>query len=375
MGESTSILVVAGEESGDRLGAMLLDELKKLAPTIASWGIGGSHLADAGLRVDIPLEEVNVVGFWEVVRNYRRLRSTYDRLLDSVRRDPPRFAILIDFPGFNLRLARDLASLGVPVLYYVAPQTWAWKEGRVAAMARTISRLVVLFPFEVDYFRRHGVPAVSFGHPLVKPLAAPKSEARSPEHIPTIAYFPGSRAQELRRHLPLVRGVIEGIGASARHVIARAESVAPDALRTGLSNLPIEIVDAGTALEQADLALVKVGTSTLNAALAGVPFVAFYRTSWATYLLARALVKLPTITMPNIIAGRKVIDEYIQGDATVEKLTGAVRELLDDRERRARLQNELAGIGEALAQPDTISRTALAIAEWFGLAPRQSSVA
>jgi len=367
-----SILLVAGEESGDRLGAMLLRELRTLAPGLDAWGIGGRHLADAGATITIPLDEVNVVGFLEVVRNYRRLRATYHRLLDTVRSSPPRFAILIDFPGFNLRLARDLAVLGVPVLYYVAPQTWAWKEGRVAAMARTISQLVVLFPFEVEYFRQHGIPTLSFGHPLVSLPDRPIRSSEPATKTPAIAYFPGSRIQELRRHLPLVRGVIERIGTRGRHLIARAASVDRALLAREVAGLPVEILDPETALGQADVALVKVGTSTLNATLHAVPLVAFYRTSWITYILARTFIKLPTVTMPNILAGEQIVQEFIQGDATVEQLASAVERLLDDSQMASVLRSRLDAVARSLYQERTVERTARYVAERFGLIPRQA---
>lgn len=361
MNNNPNILVVAGEASGDRHAARLVRALRRRIPGMGFWGIGGELLRAEGFEALVDASQMNVVGFVEVLKRYRFFRSVLERVVEQARARRPELAILVDYPGFNLRLARRLRREGVRVVYYIAPQVWAWKEGRVRALRDSVDDLIVVFPFEVEYFARHGIEAHFFGHPLID-QASEREPGASPAHSdgpPTIAYLPGSRPEEIARHMPIVVEVMRRIGPVYRHVIPLATTI-PRALLDAYAEPGLFQVtgSAHEALAGARAALVKSGTSTLDATLLGIPMAAFYRTSAVSYQIARRLITLPHIAMPNVLAGRRVVGEFVQDAMTPDALTAELQRLLADGAERDRMVAELAAIRAALGDAGSAERIA-----------------
>ncbi len=310
------------------------------------------------------LDALAVMGFAEVVRHlpfFLRLERRVTELLDSGEVD---LVLPIDYPGFNLRITRAAHRRGIPVLYYIAPQVWAWKARRAGVLAREADRVAVILPFEVEFLERWGARAVFVGHPLLDephpppdPLAFAAAHGLDP-HRSVVAVFPGSRRQELQRHLgPFVAAanLLREQDPSLQPVLGLAPSLPREAL--GGSGLPV-VEDFRGLLRVARGALVKSGTTTLEAALAGVPFVTAYRTSPLTWILARRLVKVEHIALANLVAGERVVPEILQDEATPERLAAELAPLLEEGPRRARVLEGLEGIRARLGTPGAADRVA-----------------
>ena len=342
---SRTVLVSAGEPSGDAHAGALVAALRRLVPDVAVEGVGGPHLEAAGARLLARIEDLTVIGFVEVVRkipaHWRLLRRIEARLA----RGDVGLVVLVDYPGFHLRVAAAAARAGVPVLYYVAPQLWAWHEGRVHQMARTVSHLAAILPFEEEFFSSRGVRTTFVGHPLLDrpPLAqgAPglKRSFGLAADRPVLGLFPGSRPQEVRRLWPVFRATAERIRRASPSVQALVAAV-PGALYPDAGEIRVVTGSPRECFAAADAALCKSGTSTLEAAMAGTPLVVAYRMHPLSYLLARRLVQVDRIGMVNLVAGRQVAPELIQGAVTPEALERAVRPLLepDSAARHAQLE-------------------------------------
>ncbi|MBC8145963.1 MAG: lipid-A-disaccharide synthase [bacterium] len=361
-----TVMIVAGEASGDMHGAALVKAMKQRVEGLQVIGIGGKHLAAQGLRSIVDASRMNVSGFAEVVRHYHFLRRALVRTIALAHEVRPSIAILVDYPGFNLQLARELHAMGIPVVYYIAPQVWAWKEKRVEVIRRYVDTLIVAFPFEVDYFAQHAITAYFLGHPLVDVVTPIEHEsARTHDaNRPTIAYLPGSRLHEIRMHMPLMIAVMQAMGERFHHVVPLAATVDRTEVERYQVDVAFDIIDdARIALAQADAALVKAGTSTIEAALAGVPFAAYYRTSILTYHIARRAIKVPWIAMVNILAGKQIVHEFIQSEADPLAMTRELRRLCDDAAYRRTVLSELAKVRVALGRPGAASRAADLIIE------------
>jgi len=372
MSDISSVLVVAGEASGDTLAARLLHEIRLLVPNLTAWGLGAARLREVGLEVLVDASTLNVSGFLEVVRHYPALRRTFDRILTRTKQSPPDVAILVDYPGFNLRLARALHKLGIPVVYYVAPQVWAWKEGRVTLLQRFVDDLIVAFPFEVEYFRRRGVKAHYFGNPHAEehPDDAEPSQrvVTKPEGAqkPVIAYLPGSRPHEIDRHLPLMMRTAALLGSDYRHVVVRAATIDAALIDERIRGSGMEVATgARDTLRRAVAAVVKAGTSTLDSMLAGVPFVAVYATSTISYIISRLLIRVRFIAMPNILAGRSVVREYIQRRFQPDDVARHVREIIENPDVRRAIVDELASISQTLRGKNGVAKAAALIVEKY----------
>jgi lipid-A-disaccharide synthase len=363
----TSILVCAGEVSGDRIAASVVRELLRRHPSWGFFGAGGDALATAGVEVRHAASRLAAVGLTEAVP---RVASAVRLLLDlgvQARLRRPRLALLVDCPGINLRLGALLRAAGTPVLYYVAPQRWAWLEGRTAALRRSLDRLAVTLPFEASWFASRGVPAAFVGHPLLdSPRPAPRDEARAalglgPGHV--LALLPGSRSDEIRRHLPLLlralallpRGVQAAIAAAPGDPAALCGVLAPAVARG----------TTAAVLGAADAALCASGTATLEAAIAAVPTAVFYRLSPLSYAVARRLVRVPHVALPNLILGRSAVRELIQDEMTPAALAAEARRLLEPSEA-ARLRAVMGEVAARLGPPGAASRVADLAEEMIG---------
>jgi len=327
-------------------------------------GLGGDRMRDAGVELLEELDSLAVMGFAEVLAHlpfFLRLERRVVRLLD----DPGIDLVLpVDYPGFNLRITRAAHRRGIPVLYYVAPQVWAWKARRAGRLAVEADRVAVILPFEVDFLRSWGARAEFVGHPLrEEEIPAPDPRAFAALHgldadRPILALFPGSRRQELHRHLDLFAEAARLVGKDhpgLQPVLARAPSVALEALAG--RGIPV-VEDFRGLLRVSRAALVKSGTTTLEAALAGVPFVTVYRTSAFTWRMAQRLVRVDHIALANLVAGRRVVPEILQDEATPRRLADELDPLLSDTPRRGEMLAGLGGIRAALGTPGASGRVA-----------------
>ena len=336
------IFISAGEASGDLYASRLVDVLKARHPDAEFFGCAGPRMQAAGVRPIVDQRSIAVVGIVEVIPHIPRILGELNKLVRACAAELPDVAILTDSPSFHLPLARKLKRLGVPVVYLVAPQAWAWKQGRVKTMRATLDRLLCIFPFEEEFFRKHAVPAVYIGHPLSR-LAKPQitraefcSKLGIPEVSRIVAILPGSRHGELARHMPILLEAIKAI--RQRYPVT---FVLPLPAGFGLQNTKfwepvqaasIKVIEGHTwdALAQAELALAASGTVTIEAAMLGTPMVTFYRVNALSWYLQRWRVRTPFLTMVNLVAGREVVPELIQDQMTAEQIAAGAIRLLDD---------------------------------------------
>jgi len=363
------LLVSSGEPSGDLYAGELVRHLRPQLPALEAFGLGGDHLAAAGAELLVHVRDLAVVGLLEVVQHLRRLRGIFRDVLARVERTPPDLAVLVDYPDFNLRLARALRQRGVRVAYYVSPQIWAWRRGRMATIRDTVEHMIVIFPFEEALYRDAGVPVTFTGHPLVDLVGGPGEHKAALRSLgldpgrPTVAVLPGSRPQEVAHNLGPIAGGLSRI-ASARPGVQFAVAVAPGLdptrLETALSGVAARLVTGRThdVLGSATCAIVASGTATVEAALLGTPMVVVYRLSPLTYALGRPFVRVPHYAMANLIAGRRVVTELIQSGFTPDAVASEVLALLDDPARRAGVREGLLGVRERLGPPGASARAA-----------------
>jgi lipid-A-disaccharide synthase len=364
--DHSAIMLSAGEASGDLHGGMLCRALRELSPGLRLFGMGGSHMAAAGMEVIADPTGQAAVGTSEAVGRVPALYRAYRAMGRRLLADRPRALVLIDFPEFNLRLARRARRAGVPVVYFIPPQLWAWRAGRVRQMARRVKRVLAVFPFEPPLYERARVPVTFVGHPLldVLPLDLTRDEARrrlaaDPGHA-LIGLLPGSRPGEVERLLPpmleAARRLVTADG-RRRFVLGLAPTVAHEQVATIRSQVgpgipPIDLVSGRTyeVMAGADTLLIASGTATLEAALLGAPMVICYRVSRLTELLARALTRVRWIGLPNLVSGRAVVPELIQGEVTGERLAEEAARLLEDpvaaTAQRAAFKDLRARLGE-----------------------------
>ncbi len=334
-----TILVSAGEASGDRYAALLVEELRRRHPDAQFFGCAGARLRDAGVEPVVRGESLSVVGLIEVVHHIPRIYGEFGRLMEAARKRRPQLAILTDSPDFHFRVAASLHKLGVPVVYLVAPQVWAWRQGRTKVMGRIIDRLLCIFPFEEEFFRTRGVAASYIGHPLagrVRPVLSKLDFLRKhglPFDRPLIAILPGSRQGEAARHLPVLMETARRLHreAGAAGVLPASATTGVEFFRRRIGDAPVKVTEGESwdAMAHADVALAASGTVTVEGVLLGSPMVTFYRVNALSWGLGRRLVKVPFLSMVNLIAGRMVVKEFMQHDMTVENLAGEVKRLLD----------------------------------------------
>lgn len=368
-GDPRRILILAGEASGDAHGSHVARALNARWPETELVGLGGQEMARAGVELLRELDDLAVMGFAEVVARlpfFRKLEGELTALIDSGSVD---LVLPIDYPGLNLRIARHAHRAGVPVVYYIGPQVWAWKAHRARALAEAADRIAVILPLEVPIYEAEGGHVEFVGHPLLdeQPPPAP------PDFIPSLgldpgrpilALFPGSRRQELDRHLPEFTAAAREVARRRPEVqaaIGRAPSL-PAELFEG-AGLPVT-TDGASLRDVATAGLVKSGTSTLEAALAGMPFVMAYRTHPLTWLLAKRLVRVPHVALANLVAGEGVVEEFLQGQVQAGPLADALLPLLDPGDpKRARVLRGLERVRGALGRGGAAVRVAELAAE------------
>jgi lipid-A-disaccharide synthase len=359
-------MIIAGEASGDTLGAELVRALRARVPNAEFFGAGGPRLAEAGARLEFDLAAHAVVGIWEVVKNYSKFKAFFDHLLSVARERQPDVVVLIDYPGFNLRFAKVLRQFSrAKIVYYVSPQIWAWHESRVHQIAKDVDLMLAIFPFEKAWYAER-VPnfKVEFvGHPLIDRYAG--KEYGQGENARRLLLLPGSRVRELKKHLP---AMVEAVALMRRNEQFETRMVLPNerllSLATGLVNLTgIDVRVGGLAeeLAQATVAIASSGTVTMECAYFRMPTVVMYRTSWSTYALGRRFIKVKYLAMPNLLAGEKVYPEFIQEEASAENLARAAADLLNNPAERGVMKAKLDKVIESLGGLGASGRAADAI--------------
>lgn len=368
------ILMVAGEASGDALGARLAAALRRADPSVKLYGVGGAAMRAAGVDILLDSAELSVMGFSELGRELGRVLGALRMLRRELREGRPDLFVPVDFPDFNLPLCRSARKVGVPVFYYVSPQVWAWRRGRIDTIARNVTRMLVLFPFEAEIYRGHGIDAHFVGHPLAGDVVAtrPREEVRRELGVGAdqrlLALLPGSRRREVEAMLPPMLEAAASLGPGVVPVVAEAPSLAADLVpailaRAAAGGCPPSTVasrrgDTYNLLAAADVALVTSGTATLEGALVGCPLVVAYRMSAFSYALARRLVKVPFIAMPNLLLGRRVVPELVQHEADAAHLAAEAGRLLSDAGDRERMLADFGEIRRLLARPGAADRAA-----------------
>lgn len=355
------IFITAGDPSADAHGARLMAALRRRMPEVQFEGFGGPMMELEGLRSVAHLKDLAVSGFWEVAKRigyFRALMKTCEHLLDTRK---PALYLPIDYPGFNLRLATRARKRRIPVAWYIAPQLWAWGEDRAEKLAAAVDTLLVVFPFEVEFFRKHGINAVHVGHPLLDQIAdLPEVPQRS-----GILLMPGSRKHELHHHVPLLAKTVELLHERGhQHItVAKARSIDDETLRP-LTDLGVKVEhQSRDAMRTHSAGLIKAGTSTLEAAVMGLPFTTFYKTSAISYYMAKRVVKIDSVTMMNLLLKRNVVHELLQHDATPEALAKDVDEMLTNAARRHELEQASIDVRNVLGGPGASERAADVIAE------------
>jgi lipid-A-disaccharide synthase len=374
-------MISCGEPSGDLYAGALAREILRLEPSTLMTGFGGDRLREAGASLVGHLSGLSVTGILEVARVLPKMYATYRRLLADADATRPDVFVAIDFPDFNFALARALRRRGIPIVYYISPQLWAWRRGRMRTMKRLADRVLVIFPFEEAIYRRAGVPVQWVGHPLLDVAATPQprtaflvSQALDPDR-PVVALLPGSRRNELQAILPgLVRAaaIIRTRAPGVQFIVARAphlrdEAFAPLAgLELGKSVAgpsTVRVVDgrADDVLAAADVALVASGTVTVQAAFHECPMVVVYRLSWLTYAIGKPFVHVDSYAMANLVAGRRVVPELIQDAFTPEAVAAEAMRVLADPAHKARVRSDLRDVRAKLGPPGASRRAAEAV--------------
>ena len=365
MSTPVRVLMVAGEASGDLHGAALVRALRARVPALEVAGVGGPRLRDAGMRVLVDTEHIATMGFVETFGTLGRLVQSYRRLVRALDAERPDLVVLIDYPEFNLRLARQAKRRGIPVFYFIAPQVWAWRKGRVRTIAERVDKLGVVFPFEPSLYNNGRQLAEFVGHPLldvVRPMRTPaETRARyglDPDR-PVVAILPGSRKKELRYLVPPVFAAAAQLAVDGwQPIVALAESLSVDDLRAATADAapgPIAHGDTYDVVAAADAAIVTSGTATLETALLRCPMVIVYRCAPVTFWLARQLLDVDWIGMPNIILQRAIFPELIQSAATPDAIAAAVRSV---SAHRAELGAALEELRDRLGAPGAADRAA-----------------
>ena len=365
-------MISCGEPSGDLYAAALATEILRLDPSATITGFGGDRLAAAGATLVENFSGLSVTGLLEVVRLLPRTYATYRRLVADAEATRPDVFVAIDFPDFNFILARALKKRGIPIVYYISPQLWAWRAGRMKTMRRLAGRVLVIFPFEERIYREAGVPVEWVGHPLfdVQPAVSSREAFLRRQGLdpsrPVLALLPGSRANELSEILPLLAQTVPLVRAGVpgvQFLVARAPHL-DDALFAPLAPLEsVRTVEGQTdeVLSAADAAIVASGTVTVQAALHGCPMVVVYRLSPLTYRVGRPFVRVDTFAMVNLVAGRRVVTELIQDDFTPEAAAAEAIGLLTDTAHAQRMKADLREVREELGGPGASRRAAQAV--------------
>ncbi len=388
------IFIVAGDPSGDLHGANLVNALKEISSQVEIYGLGGERMERAGVRLLDKLTELAIVGFSEAINSIAAIRQIYRKTEEFLRKEKPDRIVLIDYPGFNLRVASLAKRLKIPLIYYIGPQIWAWRRGRIKDIAELVNKMLVIFPFEEDTYKKAGVDVSFVGHPLLDTIQPTKSKEEVCEKygldpdIPIIGLMPGSRKQEIERLLPVILEASRKIAENRKvqFVLPLAGNIPMSYIKERItefetnrlnrarisrsrkeegSPFPILVVrdEDYNIRKTLTLALVASGTATLENACLGIPMIIVYKVSLFSYLLARLLIRIPRIGLANIVAGKKVVPEFIQRKASAEEIAKVACQWLSNPGLMKEIRKELERVKEKLGTRGASKRVARIILE------------
>jgi lipid-A-disaccharide synthase len=352
-------MFIAGEASGDAHAAALIRELRRPSPDIQLFGAGGPQMKAAGMELLLDLTEHAVIGLVEVLKNYGKFRRIFNDLLAEVGRRKPDAIVLVDFPGFNLQFAKAVKQRypRTEVVYYISPQLWAWHASRAKQIERDVDLMLAIFPFEKAWYAEHapGLKVEFVGHPFADKVGEnPKSEIRNPK---LISLMPGSREREVTKIWPIMAKVVDLMPGGVQFVAA-AVNEQTAAMMMNHPRVEVQVGKAQELMKRATVAITASGTATMECAFYGCPMIVVYKVNWLTYLVGRIVVKVNWLAMPNVIADREVVPEFIQGDAKPDRIAAVARELLESQAKRGAMQNELAAVVSSLGGPGASERAA-----------------
>jgi len=374
---SKRIFIIAGENSGDLHGSNLVKAIRKMDSSIGFKGLGGPQLASAGVTLMMNIvEDFAIIGFWEILKNLSKFKKLFKGVVDELKNGNYSGIILIDYPEFNLKVARKAKKLGIPIIYYISPQIWAWRRGRRKEISNIVSKMLVVLPFEVKHYEGTGLDVEYVGHPLLdvikltmtKDVVCKKFNLDPNKLI--IGLLPGSRKGEVERILPIMIATAELIKQKipdAQFVLPRASTVSQDLIQLHLQNTSLNIMVVNefryNVRSILDFALVASGTATLESAFLKTPMVVIYKVSLLTWLIAKNLVTLPYIGLVNILAGDLIVPEFIQNDAKPTAIAKRVLKILNDPEELENIKFELAKVREKIGEPGASINAARAVLE------------
>lgn len=364
------LLVITGEASGDLHGGNVVIELKKLMPDLDVLGTGGKVLESAAARLFYRVEQMAVIGFWEVLKRYHYFKGIFDDMVRKLDEEKPDIVLLVDYVGFNLKYAQEVKKRGIKVIYYIAPQVWAWKPKRIEKIRKYVDELIVLFPFEVEFFRKHGLETHCFGHPLLENVKASETKSATLQKWglnpdkKILSCLPGSRYNEIKNHLPLLFNTITQLNQkrdNMQFVFPLASTVNKEMFSPYLKDNEAEIFlaenDTYNVVAHSDFALVASGTATLETAILQTPLIIFYKSSLATYLIGKYLLRIKAIGLPNVVVGEMVVKEDPHFSSP-EKMAKEILRYLDYPDLYKGLKNNLAKVRKELGQEDSYKNAA-----------------
>lgn len=363
------LFVSAGDPSGDRATSRVISLLKDRRSGLQIFGLGGERLKAMGQEQLAEPNDLAVLGFWEVAKRFVFFRRLMQHCVNEVKRRRPKLILLVDYPGFNLRLAKRLKPLGIPIVYYISPQVWAWGKKRVAQIREYIDEMLVILPFEQEYFRGHDIPSEFVGHYLMEDIPS-EYIGSAPPGNGQLALLPGSRRQEIERILP---GMLEAAGllylkyGQTSVVAAVTGAYDYEAVCSRYANRGVTVCydDARRVVAESDLVLTKSGTATLECGIIGRPMVVVYRTGWITYQIARRLVSLDRIALVNLVLGERAVPELIQQEMTPERMAGEITRFMENADYRAQVGETLARVPSLLGGPGASQCAADAIERYL----------
>jgi len=383
--EMKKILIIAGEASGDLHGANLVREIRQQDSLIAFFGVGSKRMEEAGVRLLADASQISVVGATEVLTHLRPICRVFSMLKRFLAEERPDLLILIDFPDFNIMLGKRAKKIGIPILYYISPQVWAWRKSRIIKIADLVKAMIVVFPFEVELYKKAGVDVRFVGHPLTDVVQSGYNQVEAKAHFGldpakrTIAMLPGSRRKEISTLLPGMLGAADILNRrfqDLQYILPVAATLSPDFIRSFInkSPVPVTLTDGRVydVLRASDVALVASGTATLETGLMAVPMVIVYRISALSYFIGSLLIDVEHIGLVNIVAGKRVVAELVQHEATPRNMADALTVLLTDKDYYQNVRTQLGGIRAQLGEKGASARVAGVVLEFIRNGSRSS---
>jgi lipid-A-disaccharide synthase len=373
------IFIVAGEASGDMHAAHLVSALQALDPSFSFSGLGGEMMAEKGVHLYNDLTKISVVGFAEVLKHYSEFKRIFDETIRHVDRIKPAAVVLVDYPGFNLRLAKQLKKRGHKIIYYISPQVWAWKKKRINLIRCIVDKMLVLFEFEKDFYAREGIEVEFVGHPLIDSVVPTEEKTKFLKKIGltdfrmTIGLLPGSREKEVERHLPVMLAAASLLARDfpmLQFLVIQAPTISDVQIQrftAAQKEIRLKTVkgEGYNAINASDCCVVASGTATLETALLLKPMVVIYKTSWLTWFLAKLFVKIPNIGLVNVVAGKRIVPECIQNTAIPARIAKELKEIFTNELRVEAIKDELSRVRKSLGSPGANIKAANVIRDFI----------